>query len=439
MCVSRKLLPMTGVKSFILGFSISLFSVSLCGQQFFSAPSKKANIIPSSVKIDLFKKNDTIAYSPTNTLFANVTKQSLDIPVTNDYFNVSPFSSDGIEDDEILNLSTDSDIPIEYSVSSADDDNTAEVLDSVETEEKTAMLPQQDVKEDFSTPWIVAKGAPNIKNKKFAENLSKAHQGSLFVDDFQKTVSQDKAVSYKVAERIKQSIIFPIPDEILNDENLTPTFISNKKRKSGTSQPKTQPEKNVIPPASNDGELEIVNNNKVPNAPKAEEEDTKGFLDSISSWFSDKPSIEKGNSATHKRATPSYGTQDNDRGSTSLSKSSEDLASFYESMQTTKKEHHQRKIIPSELRLFFRPGKAEISGSTLRWLKTFSDAAQADDTFLQINLDATASAELQKKRLNLLYTILMNNGVDFRKVDTNFSLSEPNAFIIRTIKYQQTD
>jgi len=432
---------MTGVKSFILGFSISLFSVSLCGQQFFSAPSKKANIIPSSVKIDLFKKNDTIAYSPTNTLFANVTKQSLDIPVTNDYFNVSPFSSDGIEDDEILNLSTDSDIPIEYSVSSADDDNTAEVLDSVETEEKTALLPQEvDTKEDISTPWLVAKGAPNIKNKKFAENLSKAHPGGLFVDDFQKTVSQDKAVSYKVAERIKQSIIFPIPDEILNDENLTPTFISNKKRKSNTSQTKTPPAKKEAPSVSDDMELEIVNNSRTQNTPKAEEkEDGKGFLNSISSWFSEKPSIEKENAPARKKATPSYGAQDNDKTSAPLSKSSEDLASFYESMQTTKKEHHQRKIIPSELRLFFRPGKAEISGSTLRWLKSFSDAAQADDTFLQINLDATASTELQKKRLNLLYTILMNNGVDFRKVDTNFSLSEPNAFVIRTIKYQQTD
>ena len=48
-------------------------------------------------------------------------------------------------------------------------------------------------------------------------------------------------------------------------------------------------------------------------------------------------------------------------------------------------------------------------------------------------LDATTSTELQRKRLNLLYTIFINNNVDLNKVDTVFTNIEPNTFIIRTI------
>ena len=419
---------MAGVKNFVLGFSLSLFSVSLYGQLFCSAPQKEKEILPSSTRVDLFKKTDTIThFSSDNPIFADITKQSLNI-VANDFTETAPFSSEGLEDDEILNLSADDNIPIEYDVSSADTDNAAEVVDEVDTEEKTAMLPA-DLRHDdaLDSPWVVAKGAPNIKNKRLAQDLSKISDQNLFVDDFQKTVNNDKAVSYKVAEKIKQSIIFPIPDEILNDENLTPTFIKGKKTSSSTNSPKAAPIAKEKPISSaDDVSLEIISNDK-------SKENGKGFLDSISSWFSDKPSIEKDTPPMRKKATPSYSSQD-DTPTQTLSKSSEDLASFYESLQDTQREYHQRKIVPSELRLFFQPGRAEISGSTLRWLKTFSDAAQADDTFLQINLDASASTELQKKRLDLLYTILMNNGVDFRKVDTNFSLTEPNAFVIRTIK-----
>jgi len=113
------------------------------------------------------------------------------------------------------------------------------------------------------------------------------------------------------------------------------------------------------------------------------------------------------------------------------------LVSFYETIQETKQEQAKNKIIPSELKLSFQPDRAEISGQTLRWLKAFSEKAKEEKTYLQIRLDATAPIELQRKRLNLLYTIFMNNGVDFSKVDTVFSLTEPNAFIIRTLQLKQ--
>ncbi|MBR5598889.1 MAG: hypothetical protein IKW39_02485, partial [Alphaproteobacteria bacterium] len=92
-----------------------------------------------------------------------------------------------------------------------------------------------------------------------------------------------------------------------------------------------------------------------------------------------------------------------------------------------------KKITPSELKLSFNNDRAEISGQTLRWIKAFSEKTNEESSFIQVMLDATASAELQRKRLNLLYTIFINNNVDLNKVDTVFSNVEPNTFIIRTL------
>ena len=37
--------------------------------------------------------------------------------------------------------------------------------------------------------------------------------------------------------------------------------------------------------------------------------------------------------------------------------------------------------------------------------------------------------------LNLLYSILVNNGVDYNKINIIFTDREPNSFIIRNVRY----
>ena len=93
-------------------------------------------------------------------------------------------------------------------------------------------------------------------------------------------------------------------------------------------------------------------------------------------------------------------------------------------------------IAPSELKLSFQVNRAEISGQTLEWLKAFSDnAVKNDDVFIEIRIDGSGSYELQQKRLNLLYSILVNNGVDYNKINIIFTEREPNSFIIRNVRY----
>ena len=90
--------------------------------------------------------------------------------------------------------------------------------------------------------------------------------------------------------------------------------------------------------------------------------------------------------------------------------------------------------MPAEIRLAFQPNRAEISGQTLRWIQAFATkTAQTSGMMLEIRIDGTSSTKLQQNRLNLLYNILTNKGVDYSMINTVFTSRDPNSFILRTI------
>ena len=457
---------MRGMKSFVLGFSLSLFSMSVGGQLYSSAAGKTHLPLQTDIKIDLFKTKEDAINKAASDILAKVQKQTITTSVISgltekpsasapdkaDSFRFlsekelpetetaeiayAPQDINGIEDDEILSVNIDGSIPIEFE--NTDKQNLNAEIAQSEDENKVAMLPTSTLSdsEDFipDTPWVVAKGSKHIKNKKLLEKYQDQQPQDLFTDNFKQAANEDQEISYKVAEKIKQSIIFPIPDEILNDENLTPTFIKGN-RKTGTpakGRQDTPSQAKEAKPALPDESVKILP--KVSTVAQKKDE-SKGFLNSISSWFSDKQPTDTAAKPKSKTA-PAYSSQGAGKAEETIN-SNDALVSFYETIQETKQEQAKNKIIPSELKLSFQPDRAEISGQTLRWLKAFSEKAKEEKTYLQIRLDATAPIELQRKRLNLLYTIFMNNGVDFSKVDTVFSLTEPNAFIIRTLQLKQ--
>lgn len=464
---------MKGMANFVIGFGLSLLSVSVAGQLY--SPSSQSSFRPNirhNIKIDLFKPSDRVAPLNDNLVIAEVKKETLfasastvSTPNSSIFTEFSPAEADilddtglqgleiayspeqnidGADDAEILSINIDDDIiPIDYETAS-NNDFGIEIAQS-DDDNKVAMLPTHPLAEEETfaadNPWVVARGSKHIDNKKLLEKYQDNEPEDLFTDNAQKIAETDENISYKVAERIKQSIIFPIPDEILNDENLTPTFISDvsatkkdtSKKNARTKAAPTQKEKNII--STENSELKVLP--KKPVA-KAEEKKESGFLNSISSWFTDKKETQQPDKPRNKpKKAASYSSQGETPQPQTNSSSNDALVSFYETLQQTKEEQAKRKIVPSELKLSFQPGRAEISGQTLRWLKAFSEKAQEDASYLQIRLDATASIELQKKRLNLLYTIFMNNGVDPKKIDTVFSLTEPNAFVIRTLQLKK--
>jgi len=431
---------MRGVREFIIGFSFSLASVSLGGQlYYFPASANNTNKYSHVTKINLFKDTSSLQkqIEPTN-IFADIKHHSLikeaatsikKETIKSDTQAIQPINAP--DDDEILSINIDGTIPIEYD-SDAVSSQHAEIL-HYEDENISAMLPtdiSDDVEFQEDTPWAVAKGSRHIKNKQLLQDMESKDIASDLENNFTLTLEENKEDSYRVAEKIKSSLLFPIPDEILNDENLTPTFIKKDSKKSkNTTNSKTDTKK--IPSTTQKEELKIIQQQSSEQVSKAE--NSKSFLNNISSWFV--PTAEKVKEPAKTKSAPSYSSQELSQSAASAAPSSNnEFVNFYKTLQETSIAHQNNSIIPSELKLSFQPERAEISGQTLRWLKAFSEAAKNDDTYLQVRLDVSASTELQRKRLNLLYTIFMNNGVDFQKIDTVFSLTEPNAFIIRTLK-----
>lgn len=219
-------------------------------------------------------------------------------------------------------------------------------------------------------PWVVARGSRFVKNKQLLKEEFSSENAQKKADALLPQKKEEKSV--KVA--VQDNILIPIPQEILDEDNLVPTL--------GDDEVKDPPVKKVKKKA-------------------------KSLFDSITSVFSKENKQKaikniKEKSDKNKKA----GKQDDDF-----------------------------QILPTEIRLSFQPNKAEISGQTLRWVQAFAKKAADDDNVgLEIRIDGAKSFELQQRRLNLLYNILKLNGVPYQKINTLFVDREPNSFVMRTVK-----
>ena len=258
-------------------------------------------------------------------------------------------------------------------ISLTTDDNAMKVLPKEEKQEK-----EWQSMED--SPWVVAKA------NKFAKN-------NQAVKDFSSSKTEEEISGLLEAEKLQEgeeiqtaqvakNILIPIPDDILNDENLTPQLVSPKKKEKANS--------------------DNVEENKDPSQ--------KGsFLKNITSIFSSSKNEE-----------------------TSKDVSTDEQITKTKPKKTTRP---SVKILPAEMKLSFQPGRAQISGQTLRWIQAFAlKATEEPDVILEIRIDKNSSYALQQRRLELLHTILGSKGIDDSKVSTVFTSREPNSFIIRTLR-----
>ena len=262
-------------------------------------------------------------------------------------------------------------------------------------------------------PWLVAKGKSFPKNqmlqddKKF--NLSDKEVDKLFLKK-DATPSNDEVL---LASKTVDNLLIPIPEDILNDENLTPQLISSPKNQEIKEQLEA---KGLIrkEEENKQNNLQDSNSDEFVREDKNSNEKSSNILDSITSLFS-------ANSDT----TPEIGVNENEEESTNS------LFSAF----SRKQNKLMSKILPTEIRLSFQPNRAEISGQTLRWIKAFAQkTAEEPTTGLEIRIDGTSSPLLQRRRLNLLQNILINEGALPEKINTVFTVREPNSFILRTVR-----
>lgn len=301
---------------------------------------------------------------------------------------------------------------------------------------------QMSEKQPEESPWVVAKGNRFAKNKAVVEQFAQSEQtleetpvaAEEEADESQpkpeeqtsllRPAAEDENISLalkekdgnisggetKVAYQMVPNLLIPIPDDIANDPNLTPQLSYSPDDKPAKKEEVKEP----AATAPNDG------------GGLNEDEKKTGLFKSITSWFA-------GNKDKSKDENPQ----------TEISQSSGQSRSTFDFFGVGNKfpgQSKPAKILPAELRLSFQPNRAEISGQTLRWIHAFADNARDnDDLYIEIRIDGTSSFALQKKRLNLLSTILANRGVDYRKINIVFTSREPNSFIIRNIRFNNNE
>ena len=252
-------------------------------------------------------------------------------------------------------------------------------------------------------PWLVAKGV------KFPRNEMVLTDKTYLQDEEEikkllatNNVGEDDKKKIKLASETVKNLLIPIPDDIMKEKNITPQLVSESK------------DKKTEEPQEGKDNINIVEQTK-----ELEPETTEkkgGILNSITSMFSNKV-----------KEIPQIGD-------TIISEVEETKNSLLTAFKR-KKSQFSSKILPTEIRLSFQPNRAEISGQTLRWIRAFAQKTNEDPlTGLEIRIDGTSSPFLQRRRLNLLQNILINEGADYSKINTVFTAREPNSFILRTIR-----
>lgn len=312
---------------------------------------------------------------------------------------IKNYKSNSIKDIEVSSEANKSQIAL--ASASVDIDNLGAKQDSV--------APLSNENNSYDSPWEVA----DASNKHIGKNSIReyAEKNTENVDALNKE-KQSPAKSEnetKVAYEMVQNLLIPIPEDIMKEKNLTPKLVYSKENKELN---KKLQEQNILPKTEEDSESTL--SSETENKPVS-------LTDSISAWFSN---------SEDKNEKDSISVE-NDK----VEKTNTDNSSTFGKLLNLGKKKNSN-IVPTELKLAFQPHRAEISGQTLEWLHAFSEnAIKHEDVFIEIRINGDTAFELQQKRLNLLYTILANNGVAFNKINIIFADREPNSFIIRNVKY----
>ena len=324
-----------------------------------------------------------------------------------------------------------------YKVNSRDADNQVALADKNipisgmikvhDTEDKASAQgnkPQwqtmAEKKPQSDSPWVVAHSA-GAKRNSLLENEEYYKDEELLV---KQALNQDEGRNNDgellLASETVKNLLIPIPEDILNDDNLTPQLVSSKnpeeqeKEKAVEEQIRQEISLKESQKATKDKKGSAVDKQiamatqPTQTAVPSKESGKNSLLSSLGSIFQSESQIKQQNPA-------------NDEGI----------------IEGIKKKIRQRKgrgkIMPTEMRLSFQPNRAEISGQTLRWIQAFAArAANNPEIGIEIRIDGTSAMELQQKRLNLLHNILTNRGVEYSKINTIFTNREPNSFILRT-------
>lgn len=304
------------------------------------------------------------------------------------------------------------------------------------TKKETPDTAEEDASLENESPWVVAKGNKYAKNQAVIQEfenavdpLSKDEEEAQNVQNvLNAPLLQEKKNDTKLAYQMIQNILIPIPEDVMNDMDMTPHL---------SETPNGSSDDDEENPQLSENSEELSEKPKNQNKPVAElndDEKESGLFKRISSWF-----------GTNKKPGPLSGSGEKIAQSVSekaIKTAGNIKGKVFSALGSIEDYKHTEapSIMPAELRLSFQPNRAEISGRTLRWIYAFADNARDNDgVYVEVRIDGTSSYALQQKRLNLLSSIFSARGVDYRKINTIFTSREPNSFIIRNIHFNNKE
>ncbi len=268
---------------------------------------------------------------------------------------------------------------------------------------------------DADSPWVVAHSAGVHKNTLLKDEQFYKENAAIADNLDQNSQQLSRGQELLLASETVKNLLIPIPEDILNDEDLTPRLVSpatpegleqENAINEQLKKKKKAPKEASLPSVPSKTEEKTP----IPSAAPQQDNKKKSLLSSLSNIFQAAP--QEMNNAV---------------------KIPEENSGLIQDVKK-KIRRSKGKIMPTEMRLSFQPNRAEISGQTLRWVQAFAAKAADDEkTGIEIRIDGTKAMRLQQKRLNLLHNILASRGVPSNKINTVFTDREPNSFIIRTM------
>jgi len=317
-----------------------------------------------------------------------------------------------------------------------------ETLDDAIAVAKTAGNEKENSQE--SSPWIVAKGAKYAKNRQGISNVqnkqNEAENKKSFAVNKISDGSEARAVSgilnkypkkpdgsVDVAYKVMDNLIIPIPEEILEDDNLTPQLVASDSDTDDSDKETKKTKKKGT---------------KKEKASKADEKTKRKkstLFESIGSFFNSTKSKKKLSEDIKEYDFDDEEDEDEEDEEESpvekVKKTASKIKKKIENYGKNQDIPEFSEILPTEMKLSFQPEKAEISGSTLRWIRAFAENTKKNpDTYIEVRIDGSGAYALQQRRLNLLQGIFFENGVKPEKINTIFTAREPNSFVIRSIR-----
>lgn len=286
-------------------------------------------------------------------------------------------------------------------------------------------------------------------------SMSQSDTPSVWSSAAETTVaSSDRAKAFRVAdeqpaETKESNVINSAPVRVIGEEAQPEAKENPILLPLGTPAPKAAPaplpQSAPAIPATSPAMVPPVNPNGLtalsteqPTAEKSAQPEENGLMNKFFSFFGknetsgDLPNIGSG--------TPVPTDTDKSEKTDQASKKETGTKALFGAKNTSSEQSSQiknkaegKQIIPTELRLTFKPNSTEISAQSVKWIKAFGQRAKKDiQNAVEVRMSNTDSA-LQSKRFAIIRSTLIGVGMNEVQIIPVMTDRTPHTIVLRTI------